>query len=185
MTVSYPVSESTWTQRRPDCPHPEWWTSTDDQSTEREVSELVAGFVRALQPDYVVETGTYLGQTANIVGRALALNGHGRLDTVEPDPRRADLARRRCEGLPVTVHEVESLQFEPAAQIGFAWLDSRLNLRIRELEHFRPWFAPGAIVGVHDTGPQHGTLGARVEALDGIRPIRLRTPRGVMFAEVL
>lgn len=179
------VLESTWTKPREDCPHPEWWHSTDPQSTELEVSELVAAFVRALQPEYVVETGTCVGQTAEIIGHALAANGHGRLETLEPDAERADFAERRCAGLPVTVHRASSLAFEPAQPIDFAWLDSRTELRVPEFERFRSHFAPHAIVGFHDTSPHQGPWGAEVEALPGTRAIRLRTPRGVTFVEVL
>lgn len=179
------VPESTWTKPRPDCPHPEWWSSTDSQSTEIEVSELVAGFVRALQPEYVVETGTCLGQTAHIVGMALQANGHGRLDTLEPEGERAEFARQRCDGLPVTVLEVPSLEFTPAQRIDFAWLDSRLDLRVPEFDRYRPWLSEGSIVGFHDTSPHQGVYGSHVEALSGTRAIRLRTPRGVTFVEVL
>jgi hypothetical protein len=179
------VAESTWTAPRTDCPHPEWWSSTDPQSTELEVSELVAAFVRALQPEYVVETGTCLAQTAYIIGLALTANGHGRLDTLETDPERAEFSRSRCTGLPVTVHCASSLDFTPPAPVGFAWLDSETWLRIPEFERFRPHVLPGAIVGFHDTAPHHGPWGRAVEALPGTRAIRLRTPRGVTFVEVM
>lgn len=181
MTV---VAESTWTAPREDCLHPEWWSSTDPQSAELEVSELVAAFVRALQPEYIVETGTCLAQTAYIIGAALAANGHGRLDTLEIDPDRAEFARSRCAGLPVTVHCASSLDFIPAAPIGFAWLDSETHLRVSEFEHLRLHFVPGAIAGFHDTAPHHGEWGRQVESLPGTRAIRLRTPRGVTFVEV-
>lgn len=177
--------ESDWTRPREWCPRPEWWTSTDPQSTEVEVSELVGGFVRALQPEYVIETGTCLGQTAVAIGLALRDNGHGRLDTLEPWAERAQYSREVCDGLPVTVHEVASLDFTPAGPIGFAWLDSRFELRIPEFERFRPWLPAGSLVGFHDTAPHHGSLGDEIETVAGIRPIRLRTPRGVTFAEVL
>lgn len=178
------VPESTWTQPREDCPHPEWWHSTDPQSTELEVSGLVGAFVRALQPEYVIETGSCLGQTAQVIGLALLANGHGRLDTIETDRGRADYTRHRCEGLPVGVHMMSSLDFVPAQRIDFAWIDSVTHLRVAEFEHFREHFAPGAIVGFHDTSPHQGEWGAHVEALGGTRCIRLRTPRGVTFVEV-
>lgn len=178
------VPESTWTKPRDDCPHPEWWSSTDPQSTEIEVSELVAAFVGALQPEYVVETGTCLGQTAHIVGLVLEGNGHGRLDTFELDPERAEFARQRCAGLPVTVHEQSSMEFEPAQPVDFAWLDSETHLRMPEFERLRPHFSPWAVVGFHDTAPHHGTWGRAVESIPGTRAIRLRTPRGVTFVEV-
>jgi predicted O-methyltransferase YrrM len=180
-----PVPESHWTAAREDCPHPEWWNATDPQSTELEVSELVRGFVRALQPEYVVETGTCVGQTARYIGDALKRNGHGHLDTLETEPDRAAYSRRRCQGLPVTVVECYSLEFTPRHPVDFAWLDSRTDLRVPEFEHLRPWLHEGSIVGFHDTSPHQGVYGSHVESLSGTRPIRLRTPRGVTFVEIL
>lgn len=178
------LSEARWTPPRADCPHPEWWTSADDESTEIEVSQLVAGFVRALQPELVVETGTAFGQTAEQIGMALNDNRHGRLQTMEIDDQRLALARTRVVGLPVDVLRTYSLLYTPPAPIDFAWIDSLLGLRAQELEHLHPWLKPGAIVGVHDAGPQHGIREA-IEAIDWIRWMYLRTPRGVLFGEVL
>lgn len=141
--------------------------------------------MRALQPDYVVETGTCLGQTAWIIGRALADNGQGRLDTIETEADRAKFATDRLVGLPVTVHVASSLDFTPAEPIGFAWFDSRTDLRVAEFERFREHFLPGAIAGFHDTAPHQGAWGSHVESIPGTRAIRLRTPRGVTFLEVL
>lgn len=175
--------ESQWTRPRPDCPHPEWWTAADPQSAELEVTELVAALVRALQPEYVIETGTCLGQTAEAIGLALARNGHGRLVSLEVDERRAAYARARCQGLPVEIVGASSLEFTPAAPVGFAWLDSLLELRVPEFERYRPHLAPGAVVGFHDTGP-HMALSAGVRSLAGVRVLHLPTPRGVSFVQV-
>ncbi len=177
--------ESEWTKPSELCPHPERWTSTDPQSTELEVSELVGGFVRALQPDYVLETGTCIGQTTYVIGAALQANGHGRCDSCEVEPELVRIATERCDGLPVTVHAVASLDFEPADTIGFAWFDSLLDLRVAEFLRFRPWMRPGTIVGFHDTAPHFGLFGPSVRSLPGVRAISLPTPRGVTFAEVV
>jgi predicted O-methyltransferase YrrM len=178
------ATEANWTRPRPDCEHPERWHAPDAHSTEVEVSILIAAFVRALQPDYVVETGTCWGQTAYAVGGALKANGQGRLVSLEIDPAKVDFAAARCEGLPVEVRLQPSLEFEPEEQIGFAFFDSLVPLRLRELDRYRPWLPEGVIVGFHDTAPHHG-YGHLIDDVDWIRPIRLRTPRGVTFAEVL
>lgn len=181
--------ESTWTKPSAWCPHPERWHSTDPQSTEMEVSELVGSLVRALQPDYVVETGTCLGLTAAAIAMALCQNGHGRLDTLEPDQERADVAwaglKRIMVDPPVTVWGVKSLDFTPTARIGFAWLDSRMELRVPEFDRYRPWMDPGTIVGFHDTAPHHGGWADELHSLPGTRAITLRTPRGVTLLEVM
>ena len=178
------VPESVFTRPRPDCPHPEHWHSVDAYSTELEVSELVATFVRALQPDLVVETGTCVGVTSGMVGEALAANGHGRLVSLETDEDRVRVAREHCAGLPVEVRHESSLDYVPDEPIGFAWLDSLVKLRVLEFERFRTHLAPGAIVGFRDTSPHHGDWGRAVEAVPGPRCIRRRTPRGVTFLEL-
>ena len=181
--------ESDWTKPNEWCPHPDRWHSTDPQSTELEVSDLAGALVGALQPDYVIETGTCLGQTAACIAMALKRNGRGHLDTLEPDPARAEFARGRVsafmEDPPMTVHEVKSLDFTPTARIDFAWLDSRMELRVPEFERYRPWMDPGTIVGFHDTAPHHGGWADELHSLPGTRAIMLRTPRGVTFLEVL
>jgi methyltransferase family protein len=179
-------SEDTWTPRgREWCPQSQYWHADDGDATEHEVTELVAAFVRALQPEVAVETGSYLGQTSEAIGRALKRNGHGRLYTVEHDPARAASARDRCAGLPVEVVTGDSHSWPAPEGIGFAWIDGSWD-RASEISHLLPGFIPGAIVGMHDAGPQHPFTG-QVQPLvtaGRLKPVTLRTPRGVMFAEV-
>jgi hypothetical protein len=182
--------ESRYTDPRPECPHPERWHSSDWDSTEHEVSDLVAAFVKALRPDIVVETGTAFGQTAFLIGLELAEAGVGELHTVEIDPDRAAFARDYCKDLPVKIHECDSMTFTPPQGVGFAWFDSALPLRVPEFQAYYPMFAPGAIVGFHDTGAhyEHHGLWAQIEGLEAegkLLPIRLPTPRGVVFGEVV
>jgi predicted O-methyltransferase YrrM len=178
-------SEADYTSRSSWCPHPEYWNARDAQATEDEVLELVAGMVRAIQPDYVIETGTWLGFGAAMIGNALAQNGHGHLDTFEVEPDRVEQARGRVRGLPVDVHHMSSLEFVPDRKVGFLWLDSFTDLRVPEYHHFRPWMQPGTIVGFHDTAPHHGTWSDELLSLSGTRAIQFRTPRGVTFLEVV
>lgn len=187
--MSADLSEARWTPAREDCPHPERWHSVDDESTELEVTELVASLVRALQPDLVVETGAAFGQTSAAIGAALRVNGQGALWTCETNPARAETADAACQGLPVVLHRGSSLDMiaRLAEPVAFAWFDSLLELRVPEYIALRPLLRPGAIVGFHDTGPQHGYR-PQVEALAGegwLRLIHLPTPRGVIFGEVL
>lgn len=182
-----PGSESRWTRPTDACPHPERWTSDDDDSTEYEVSFLVAAFIRALQPDYVIETGTAWGQTTQRIGHALAEAGQGHLISLEPDPDRVQYSKTRCTGLPVTIVQCESLEFTPSQQIDFAWFDSLIHLRAPEFRYFREWMHNRTVVGFHDTGSQHD-MKRHVDQLahEGlIQPIYLPTPRGVCFARVL
>jgi predicted O-methyltransferase YrrM len=178
--------ESEFTQPSSWCPEPELWEAYDYDSTEREVSELVAALVRATKPQLVLETGTGHGYTAEAIGRALADNGRGRLVTLERDAALAAVARTRCRNLPVDVLELDSESWTPSAgeSIDFAWLDGHIVGRVRDLWRLRTHFSPGAIVGVHDTGPQHPVHEFLSKRDLPWSRIRLRTPRGVTFFEV-
>ncbi len=179
--------ESRFTRPRPDCPNPEYWHSTDDDSTEVEVTALVAAMVTGLQPEHVIETGTAWGQTAQAIGQALLANGHGHLTTLEPDHERAEASRVRCEGLPVTVLEVPSLEFVPEQPVDFAWFDSLLHLRADELRKFAPHMTPRAVIGFHDTAPHHPLRPDLTKLVtEGLitPPLYLPTPRGVCFARL-
>lgn len=189
--------ESRFTTARKDCPHPERWHSADSDSTEIEVSRLVAAFVGALRPDLVVETGSAFGQTAELIGQVLHTAGVGHLVTFEVDPPRIAATAERVKGLPVQVQprpSLEGLQIlvetGHAGHVGFAWLDSLFELRVPELRAIRPLLAPGAIVGIHDCGePGHTKYDqfARevsvAAGLMGFNRISLPTPRGVTFLQ--
>lgn len=185
--------ESRFTDPRPDCPHPERWHSKDADSTEEEVTLLVAAFVAALKPGLVVETGTAWGQTAVEIDKVLELGGYGgTLHTIEPDKERCDHVRKLLGQLPVFVHEAESLDlFETwdasGVGVGFAWFDSLHHLRVPEFRALRPHMAKGSFVGFHDTGPHQGGLAEEILQLEDeglLLPMFLPTPRGVCFAEV-
>ena len=180
-------TEDRFTVPSAECPNPQYWHSRDDASTEDEVAELVAAFVRALQPEIVVETGSSFGFTAALIGKALRRNGHGHLYTIDTDPEMVKVTRKRCAGLPATVIEGPSLSFTPPGPVGFAWLDSEPQYRIDEAHMLHPFLAPGAFVGIHDTATHHNFRPAVERLCDEgwLRPVWLPTPRGVMFAEVI
>jgi predicted O-methyltransferase YrrM len=168
-----------------ECPHPEWWTSVDSDSTEREVTKLIAGFIRGLQPEYVVETGTAFAQTTRAIGRALRKNGHGHLDSLDVDHARVVQARFRCARLPVTVHEIPSLEFVPRQPIDFAWFDSLAELRVPEFRRYLAWMHPRTVVGFHDTTVLGADIGlSRLEEEGLLRVLYLPTPRGVAFGRL-
>jgi hypothetical protein len=182
------VLESTWTTPTDWCPNPDWWTSTDDDSTEIEVTCMVKWMIVGLQPRVVVETGTAWGQTAHEIGDALRINGRGHLHSFEVNKVRVDASRRRCEGLPVSVHQMPSLQGiewlkEVTNHVDFVWLDSLFNLRLRELENLMPLFTERTVIGIHDTAPHH-PLHRDLVKLKGFRRIDFHTPRGVSFLQL-
>lgn len=179
--------ESAFTAPRPDCPYPERWHAHDDQSTELEVTTLIAAMVIALQPDFVLETGTCIGVTAEAIGAALRTNGQGLLVSLEVEPNRIAVARERCRDLPVSILELSSLEYVPDRPIDFAFFDSLARLRPLEFERFLPWMHDRTIVGFHDTAPHH-SVRERLVPLEHkgliLSPLYLPTARGIMFARV-
>ena len=176
------MRESEFTPPTAFCPHPERWHAHDGMATEVEVIDLLAAFVRALQPDVVVETGTHLGYATQAMGRALAGNGQGHLWSVEVDVNLALAAAERCDGLPVTIVTARSLDWTPPAGIDFAWFDSDTDLRAAEFAAYRPLMHGRTVVGFHDTAPKH-LYRPQLDAL-GIQLLDLPTPRGVTFGRV-
>lgn len=138
------------------CPHPHYWHSVDDESTEVEVSEMLAGIVRGLQPDFCLETGAAFGQTSEAIGRALLANGHGHLVSLETDPERVMDCAVRCEGLPVEIIGSSSMDWQTSEPIDFAFFDSALSLRVDEFHRFLPLMHSGTFVAFHDTRPAAG-----------------------------
>jgi predicted O-methyltransferase YrrM len=176
------VLESEFTPPSDFCPNPHYWHSHDGMATEVEVLELVAAFVRALQPEVVVETGTHRGFGAEAIGQALQRNGHGHLYTTEIDERLHAEASARVHGLPVTCLLASAMDFVPPAPIDFAWFDSETNLRVPEFREYRQYMHGRTLVGFHDTSPHHGYR----PLLDdlGIALLDLPTPRGVTFGRI-
>jgi predicted O-methyltransferase YrrM len=187
--------ESRFTGPTAICPHPEWWTSTDDHSTEVEVSELIYGLVRGVQPDYCIETGSAWGQTARAIGEALAANGHGRLVSLDVDADRVAYSRVVCKDLPrVTIVQESAMDYTPDGTVGFAFFDSLFNLRVPEFLRYFPHMVAGTVVAFHDSAPGHGggqfesgrdlLNEIEVELKDHLAVIHLPTPRGITIGVV-
>ena len=145
--------ESEFTAPRPDLPHPEWWTSENHMATERELAELVAAFVVAMQPEHVLETGSHYGQTTELIGNALIRNGHGHLISIDIDDPLANVARNRCRELinngTVEIITADSFQFVPDFKIDLLFVDGSPE-RSKEFEHFIPYLSENAVILIHD-----------------------------------
>ena len=192
--------ESLHTAAHAVCPHPEWWTAPDGDSTECEVTELVGAFVRAIQPERVVETGTAFGYTALAIGQALTQNQHGTLYTLEPNQKRREYARQLATDRLWKPDVIEflpekSLDWTPPGELQFAWFDSLYELRVQEfLRYHQMGHLPkGTIVGFHDwtSGLRKHHVDIRRELEEKLvqpgylKVIYVPTPRGVAFGEVI
>lgn len=182
---NYVLEESRFTPPNDTCPHPERWHSPDEDATETEVTMLVAAMVRAVRPDFVLETGTYKGHTTDAIADVL-IDTDATIATIELDYSRWFAAHDLFSGDPnVTVIEGSSLDYIPSQPIDFAWFDSGIEIREAEFRHFRPFMHRRTVVGFHDTGPQH-PVRAQLARLVADRlltpPLYLDTPRGCAFA---
>jgi len=165
------------------------WHADYHPGTENEVLDFIAGCVRALQPELVVETGTAYGSGAIAIGKALKRNGHGRLVTLETSNRRLRRARRRCKRkrLPVECLLCSSLDWEPDGVVDMLYLDSKYSVRLQEFEHFRKHMNSSTFIIWHDTGKQL-PMRSHVDELERkgwITAVHLPTPRGVTLSRVL
>jgi len=172
--------------------HPEYWHSPDSEATEMEVTGFLGALVTMIQPEYVVETGTYHGHTAAAIGAALYVNGHGRLVSIENNGEHYEEALHTLDGwnYPVKLVHGNTMDFVPEQNIDFAFFDSWQEGRIEEYTRFYSlgFLKPGAIVAFHDTAPHH-QVRKTILPLEGIgegelRIIDFRTPRGLILGQV-
>lgn len=173
---------------RPDCPHPQLWSMFDGWTGETETIEFLHALVRLVKPSYCVETGTWLGYSAEAIGLALRQNGRGLLDTIEYDPEVAGATRERLAPLAdvVEVHNLSSLDFTPRQLVDFLLLDSALTIRIAEFERYRQHLKAEALVIFHDSRINNYQLEemAMPYIKGGIlSAVTFATPRGLLVCQ--
>jgi predicted O-methyltransferase YrrM/glycosyltransferase involved in cell wall biosynthesis len=173
---------------RADCQQPQLWSMFDGWTAEVETIEFLHSLVRLVKPAYCVETGTWLGYSAEAIGLALRSNGFGTLDTIEytPDVAASALKRLASLGDIVSVHNQSSLDFTPRASIDFLLLDSDLMIRTAEFEKFSHYLKPTALVLFHDTRINNAQLEQMVTPYirGGIlSAITFATPRGLLICQ--
>lgn len=194
-----PLPEDRFTAPTDLCPFPERWTSTDGDSAEREVAEMLYGLVRGLQPDSCLETGTAFGETAYKICEALHDNGRGKLYTIECVAERVEHSQRQlgwAVGKWAEVIHADSLAWTPPDGVvfDFCWFDSWYPNRVPEFFRYRPFMRKGTIVCFHDTAPGHGkgfAPGSDIRSTitedlrRELRLVHLPTPRGLTIGEVI
>lgn len=186
--------EARFTPTNDFCKHPEYWHSPDSEATEKEVSQFIGALVRLVQPEFVLETGTYHGHTTLEIGKALLTNNHGKVVSLENDAREHGIAydyvfRNISPHLfPVTLLLQNTMEYVPDQDIDLAFFDSWQEGRHEEFlrYHGLGMLSKGAIVAFHDTAPHHQVL-KHVQWLESegfIKPIYFHTPRGLVVAQV-
>lgn len=179
-----PPRESEFTQPTERCPHPEWWTAENIMATEVEVSKLVAAFVVAVQPEFVVEIGSHYGQTTARIAQALEENGHGEFVSLEIDQGLHESASWRTQQYKkIQLICENSHNYIPPRKIDFLFVDGGLD-RLSDVAHFEPYLTERALVIVHDTGhdPYDQQVLPILDILGG-NHIQLDTPRGLLIVK--
>lgn len=132
-----------------------WEIPTDsDICTEVETLQLLFGFVRALRPKVVVETGCNVGCASKVICEALEANGEaGVLYTCDIDSDNLHAAFCRVSRPARLVHflwdGLELVKKFPDADL--YWIDSSDGSRMAELHWLREHGKKGAVVLTHDT----------------------------------
>jgi predicted O-methyltransferase YrrM len=132
----------------------ELWSCNDIDSTETEVIELLGALVRATKPKLCVEVGSHIGLASFEIGTALERNGRGELHCFEVIPERSRATQERTAGLPVRVHRMADVDYDPAnlpGLVDFLFVDGDLDNRDASLRHWQPWLSPEHIVAFHDS----------------------------------
>lgn len=166
-------------------PGAERWQAYDGQATELEVAEFVAALVRMLKPQLVIESGSWLGYTTQLIGQALQANGAGSCISVEINTDFAQTTRQRCAQLPVQVVEDSVLNWNPPKPCQLAFIDAgEGDERLATFRRWKPWLQ--GYVLFHDTGWQHSVRPHLEQAeRDGlVRGLYFDTPRGVYLGQV-
>lgn len=170
------------------CAHPEYYHSTGELSSEIEVSIFIGALVRLLQPELVLETGSFKGQTTWYIADALMQNGHGHLFSIEKDENLLLQAQFHCQDFrTVSFLCGDSLNIKVTDAIDLAYFDAGQGRhRLAEFDHFYPYLT--GFVAFHDTDypgyPIRETL-VSLEEQGKIKFLDFPTPFGLALCKVI
>lgn len=102
----------------------------------------------------------------------------GTLDTCDPEEKNQYAWPKH-----IRYHKCSSLDFVPSAPIDLLFLDSALELRVKEYFYFKPYLSNRAVIVIHDTGATHQEFLDNVLAImdNELHWVILPTPRGLML----
>lgn len=182
--------QSEWTPPTHECAHPERWQMLDPQTAELEVLDLLEALVKAVKPQLIVETGTFIGHSAIRMGRALKANGFGRIITIEYDPAVFNKAKQLIDasgmGPWIEYRQASSLETKIDEQIDLLYSDSDINIREQEVRRFLPQIRPQGLLLIHDASSHFKVVheaALRLESEGLLSVLLLSTPRGLCIAQ--
>lgn len=165
------------THKRPECPDPGLWVTPGSPTSELELWEFLYGLVRILKPEVVFESGCHLGYATRAMGLAVKDNEFGCVVSCDTDKGKVQQAKKKVEGLPVTIYEEPALGRVELLFCDFLFCDSSYESRMAELAKLKE----GAVAVVHDTWQEKQLR----EVTDLFRNvIHFDTPRGFSMLKV-
>lgn len=179
-----------WIPPTPECSNPERWQMLDPQSAEIEVLDLLESLIRAVKPELIVETGTFIGHSAIRMARALQKNGIGRIITIEYDPAVFAKAKQQIDASGVArwieCRNASSLDTTIHGAIDLFYSDSDIHIREQEVRLFLPQIKPRGLVLIHDASSHFKVVreaALRLEAEGLLSVVLLSSPRGLCIAQ--
>ena len=123
-----------------------------------ELYEFLYGFVRLTKPEFIVETGTFLGNSAKIMALAMLENGFPefakkeRIWTIDPSPQIKQkippivktLRGKSVELLPELMNKI------PKIDLAFLDSDHKKDTLKKELEIVHPKITKSGFILIHD-----------------------------------
>jgi predicted O-methyltransferase YrrM len=166
----------------------ELWTARDEQSSEDELQDFLYGLIRLIKPNFIVETGAYLGDATIAMARALRDNKYGTILACETDEKRVAIVDGRIkeQGLDqiaqVILKDGKSTIEACGNSIDFAFIDSSPNGddRKAEIDALIPFLKPRQMFALHDTAPQHEKI-HKIANEVALPKVYFNTPRGLML----
>jgi predicted O-methyltransferase YrrM len=174
-----------------ECRNPERWSCYDGMATEVEVLKLLYSLVRAIKPQVIVETGTYLGAGTMWLAKAAKANGFGVVNSCDIgghfiQEAQELLKREEVDGYAQLFVESGIQMIQRHSAIGFAFLDSGINIRVDEAMMVLSRLSSRGVIAVHDSntyhanfsgGPRYGLV--QLAERNNLQLLQLDTPRGL------
>ena len=135
------------------CPEPWRWTEADPMTAEVETIEFLRALVSLLKPKVIVETGTYLGESAGMLALGCRDNGIGHVWSFDIKPECIEQAQKFLDveelNEYVTLWCADARLAEWTKPIDLLFIDGGED-RKGELDHFAPFLTPRSVVAMHN-----------------------------------